>query len=57
MDVKTACEKVRELSGDIADTLEGWTAPGDNYTYRGTLLHELHEAAPVLKRHAEATLP
>jgi hypothetical protein len=49
-DVRAAVEKIRELSGDIADTLDGCSGPGDELTYRGTLLHELLAAAMVLQK-------
>jgi hypothetical protein len=45
-----ACDAVRELSGDVADTLSGSHGPGDPFTYRGTLLHNLLEAALTLRR-------
>lgn len=44
-----AADKIRELSGDIADTLAGSSGPGCELTYRGTLLHELLQAAMVLQ--------
>lgn len=48
--VREACEKIRELSGDVADTLAGSHGPGDAFTYRGSLLHELLDAALVVKK-------
>ena len=42
-----ATAKIRELSGEVADCLsEG--LPHDTKTYRGSLLHELLEAALML---------
>lgn len=45
-----ACEQIRELSGDVADTLAGSHGPGDAFAYRGTLLHELLEAALTVRQ-------
>lgn len=45
-----ACLQIRELSADVADTLSGSHGPGDPFTYRGTLLHNLLDAALALKK-------
>jgi hypothetical protein len=53
VEIKTAVDAVRELSGDIADVLSSGH-PHDCMTYRGTLLHQLLEAAIVLQKAALA---
>jgi len=49
-----AAEAVHKLSGNIADTLVGFRLPGDLLTQRGTLLHQLLDAALVLRNFALA---
>jgi hypothetical protein len=43
-ELDAAAEKIRDLSGDVADCLAGGM-PHDTLTYRGSLLHELCQAA------------
>jgi hypothetical protein len=52
-EVREAAERLRELSGDVRDCLDGGM-PHDTLTYRGSLLHEVMEAALVLQRHVLA---
>ena len=46
-ELKAAAERLRDLSGDVRDCLEG-NLPHDSPTYRGTLLFQVTEAALVL---------
>lgn len=48
-EVKAAAETIRDLSGDVADCLGGGM-PHDTLTYRGSLLHELCQAALTVKK-------
>lgn len=56
-ELRAAAEKVRDLSGDVDDTLSGSHGPGDPFTYRGSLLHDLLEAAIVLRKGVLDLLP
>ena len=47
---EAACERIRDLSGDVSDTLAGSHGPGCEFTYRGSLLYDLLDAALILRR-------
>lgn len=54
-ELRAAAERYRDLSGDIADALEGGS-PHHTATYLGSLLHDLAEITTPMQSHILATV-